>query len=46
MAQKGIREVDAKRIIAKAVGQLSGGELAFDDRLVLVTPETDMAALP
>jgi len=46
MAQKGIREVDAKRIIAAAVGQLSGGELAFDDRLVLVTPETDMAALP
>jgi len=46
MAQKGIREVDAKRIIAKAVGQLSGGELAFDDRIVLVTPETDLAALP
>jgi ATP-citrate lyase beta-subunit len=46
MAQKGIREVDAKRIIAAAVGQLSGGELAFDDRLVLVTPETDLAALP
>ncbi|MEN6368903.1 MAG: ATP citrate lyase citrate-binding domain-containing protein, partial [Thermotogota bacterium] len=46
MAQKGIREVDAKRIIAKAVSQLSAGELAFDDRLVLVTPETDMAALP
>ncbi len=46
MAQKGIREVDAKRIIAQAVKTLSGGELAFDDRLVLVTPETDMAALP
>jgi ATP-citrate lyase beta-subunit len=46
MAQKGIREVDAKRIIAKAVSQLSGGELAFDDRIVLVTPETDLAALP
>lgn len=46
MAQKGIREVDAKRIIAQAVKALSGGELAFDDRLVLVTPETDMAALP
>jgi ATP-citrate lyase beta-subunit len=46
MAQKGIREVDAKQIIAKAVGQLSGGELAFDDRIVLVTPETDLAALP
>jgi len=46
MAQKGIREVDAKRIIAQAVKTLSGGELAFDDRLVLVTPETDMATLP
>ncbi|MEW5825589.1 MAG: ATP citrate lyase citrate-binding domain-containing protein [Candidatus Bipolaricaulota bacterium] len=46
MAQKGIREVDAKRIIAQAVKTLSGGELAFDDRLVLVTPETDVASLP
>jgi len=47
MAQKGIREFDAKRLLAKAVNerQLTGGELRFEDRLVLVTPETDLAGL-
>jgi len=44
MAQKGIREFDAKRLLAKAVN--AGGEFAFEDRLVLVTPETDLAGLP
>jgi len=46
MAQKGIREYDAKRLLAGAVGTLSEGELSFDDRLVLVTPETDLNGLP
>ncbi|HCP32503.1 TPA: ATPase, partial [Candidatus Acetothermia bacterium] len=45
MAQKGIREYDAKRLLAKAVPQYSDGKLRFDDRLVLVSPETDLAAL-
>jgi ATP-citrate lyase beta-subunit len=45
MAQKGIREFDAKRLIADAVARLSNGALAFDKRLALVTPETDWAAL-
>ncbi|MBE0635602.1 ATPase [Candidatus Bipolaricaulota bacterium] len=49
MAQKGIREFDAKRLLAKAVndaGQLTGSALRFEDRLVLVTPETNVAGLP
>ena len=46
MAQKGIREYDAKRLIAKALNGLAAGEFAMDDRLVLVTPETDLDGLP
>jgi ATP-citrate lyase beta-subunit len=46
MAQKGIREYDAKRLLAKAVNELAGGGFAFEDRLVLVTPETDLGGLP
>ena len=46
MAQKGIREYDAKRLLAMAVGELASGEFLFEDRLVLVTPETDLAGLP
>jgi len=46
MAQKGIREYDAKRLLAKAISEFSQGELAFDDCLVLVTPDTDLAGLP
>jgi ATP-citrate lyase beta-subunit len=46
MAQKGIREVDAKRMLARSIGEVSNGELAFDDRLVLVGPDTDLDRLP
>jgi ATP-citrate lyase beta-subunit len=46
MAQKGIREYDAKRLLAKAVNELAGGDFTFEDRLVLVTPETNLAELP
>jgi ATP-citrate lyase beta-subunit len=46
MAQKGIREYDAKRLLAKAVRETSCGALQFEDRLVLVSPETDLTALP
>jgi len=46
MAQKGIREYDAKRLLAKAVREATDGVLAFEDRLVLVGPDTDLAALP
>ena len=46
MAQKGIREYDAKRLLAKAVNEQSNAGLAFEDRLVLVTPDTNLASLP
>jgi len=42
MAQKGIREYDAKRLLASALE----GTLAVEDRLVLVGPETDLDRLP
>jgi len=42
MAQKGIREYDAKRLLARALE----GRLAVEDRLVLVTPESDLPSLP
>lgn len=45
MAQKGIREYDAKRMLARAVDEYSGGKFRFDDRLVLVGPETNLDTL-
>lgn len=45
MAQKGIREYDAKCMLAKAVPEYSKGKFALDERLVLVTPETDLGGL-
>jgi len=44
MAQKGIREYDAKRLLGSAVAQTGGG-LRFDHRLALVTPERGLEAL-
>ena len=46
MAQKGIREYDAKRIIGEALPQYSDGRFRLDPRRVLVTPETDLETLP
>ena len=45
MAQKGIREYDAKRLIAKALPEYSNGAFRFEGRLALVSPETDLTAL-
>lgn len=45
MAQKGIREYDAKRLIAKALSEYSDGTFRFEGQLVLVSPETDLTAL-
>jgi len=46
MAQKGIREYDAKRLVGKALFELSGKPPRFGERLVLVTPDTDLDGLP
>ncbi len=45
MAKKGIREYDAKRLINNALPEYSGGRFHTDDRLVLVTPKTDLDQL-
>ncbi len=42
MAQRGIREYDAKRMLARALGAAS----TADERLVLVGPDTDLDGLP
>ena len=45
MAQKGIREYDAKRLVGEALAELGGREPDFGERLVLVTPKTDLDRL-
>jgi len=45
MAQKGIREFDAKRLIARALEE-RGFDGVPSTRLVLVTPESDLNGLP
>ncbi|HMA76022.1 MAG TPA: ATP citrate lyase citrate-binding domain-containing protein [Candidatus Krumholzibacteriaceae bacterium] len=45
MAEKGIREFDAKRMIAKGLGDFTGNGLKLSTKQVLVTPETDIESL-
>ncbi|MEA1870803.1 MAG: ATP citrate lyase citrate-binding domain-containing protein [Candidatus Bipolaricaulota bacterium] len=45
MAQKGIREYDAKRLIAKALPEYSNGAFSFEGRMALVSPKTNLTAL-
>ncbi|MEF8879026.1 MAG: ATP citrate lyase citrate-binding domain-containing protein [Candidatus Thermoplasmatota archaeon] len=42
MAQKGIREYGAKRLIAKALPEFSDGKFHYKSKQVLITPDTDM----
>ncbi|MCK5342122.1 MAG: ATPase [Candidatus Heimdallarchaeota archaeon] len=42
MAQKGIREYDAKRIMAQALPLFSGGNIRFEPQQVLIGPDTDL----
>jgi ATP-citrate lyase beta-subunit len=41
MAQKGIREYDAKRMMAKALPEFSNGKFKYDAKQVLIGPDTD-----
>jgi len=45
MAQKGIREYDAKRIMARGLPEFSQGAFTFEPHQVLIGPETDMKKL-
>jgi len=45
MAQKGIREYDAKRMLARNIKDYSGGAFTMRTNYVLVTPETKLSDL-
>lgn len=45
MAQRGIREYDAKRLMARFLPDYSHGRFTVPDRLALVSPETDLDRL-
>jgi ATP-citrate lyase beta-subunit len=42
MAEKGIREYNAKRLLAKALPEFSGGRFKYEATPVLVGPDTDL----
>lgn len=45
MAQRGIREYDAKRILAEHIEKLSDGKIKYHGKVALVAPGTDIDAL-
>lgn len=45
MAERGIREYDAKRLIAKALPEFSEGQLKYETKTVLIGPDTDVDQL-
>jgi ATP-citrate lyase beta-subunit len=45
MAQRGVREYDAKRMLARWMSENAGGALHYAGRIVLVSPEADVDAL-
>jgi len=42
MAEKGIREYDAKHLLAKALPEFSGGQFKYEAKPVLVGPDSDL----
>ncbi len=46
MAQKAIREVDGKKMMARLLHEYSGGKHKVEDMFISVGPETDLDALP
>jgi ATP-citrate lyase beta-subunit len=45
MAEKGIREYDAKRLMAKALPEFSGGKFTYEAKSVLIGPDTEIDKL-
>jgi ATP-citrate lyase beta-subunit len=45
MAQRGIREYDAKRILARHIERFSSGTVTYQGKVALVTPELSIEAL-
>ncbi len=46
MAQKGIREYDAKRLMGKFLPDKIDGDFTYEGKVVLIEPETDLSKLP
>jgi len=46
MSAKAVREFHGKKLIARHVAELSNGVHQMDDRSCLITPKTDLEALP
>ena len=46
MAQRGIREAAAKRIIAKYLPEFSGGKLEYEGLVALISSDTDLKRFP
>ncbi|MBN1763244.1 MAG: ATPase [Methanomicrobia archaeon] len=45
MAQRGIREYDAKRILAKHIAKFSDGTFTYESKVTLVTPDKSIDAV-
>lgn len=45
MAQRGIREYDAKRMLAAELSRHLGKDFVYDGKVALIGPDTDMAAI-
>ena len=45
MAQRGIREYDAKRILAKHIAKFSNGTFTYEGKVALVTPDKSIDAV-
>jgi len=46
MAQRGIREYDAKKMLSKNWKEYFGENLSYDFKSILITPETDLDKIP
>ncbi len=46
MAQRGIREYDAKKMLYNLWGDYFGNDFVYDFKSVLITPDTDLEKLP
>lgn len=45
MAQKAIREADGKRMLARWLGEISGGDYSLEDKYLTIDPGTDLPNL-
>jgi len=45
MAQKGIREHDAKKLLAQHIGKLSNGKFRYSGKVALITPDKSIESV-